>query len=43
MGGINWLEVFPTRKSIGIFFGYVSLFVAQGTLKMKANPVNFLN
>lgn len=39
MGGINWLEVFPTRKSIGIFFGYVSLFVAQGN-KVKVIKLN---
>lgn len=30
MGNINWTELFPSRKSVGIFISYMSLFVAQG-------------
>lgn len=30
MGGIKWSELFPSRKSIGIFISYMSLFVGQG-------------
>lgn len=30
MGGANWSELFPSRKSVFIFLSYMSLFVAQG-------------
>ncbi|CAO1311743.1 unnamed protein product [Diamesa serratosioi] len=32
MSGINWSDLFPTRKSVLIFLSYMSLFVAQGIL-----------
>lgn len=30
MGGIIWLEVFPTKLTLGIFIGYIVLFISQG-------------
>lgn len=29
---MSWSELFPTRTSLAIFVGYISLFIAQGVL-----------
>lgn len=30
MGGIVWSELFPTKLTLGIFIGYIALFISQG-------------
>lgn len=37
MGGIIWSEVFPTKSTLCIFIGYMSLFISQGIIKEIMN------
>lgn len=38
--GINWAELFPTKISVFIFIGYMSLFVSQGILVTASQESN---
>lgn len=42
MGGINWVELFPTKSSVVIFVSYMLLFVNQGKLLLQVNKLFFL-
>lgn len=52
VGGIAWSETFPTKTTLFIFLGYMSLFVCQGAcdisllnaqLRIKLNKSDHLN
>ena len=41
MGSIIWSDVFPTKLTLCIFIGYMSLFISQGIINeiMNGDPL----